>query len=146
MEHGLPEKSPAESHAVKAARELPVEPRFDGVGKTSVVEIAVGAEHVVCNPGHAPRPGAVLNNPPEAEIHGEGERRFLKITRCPFGKMIELRQENAARGGGPPEHGISLVEPWENALPVRCEQHRNGKIAALAEGNVITFLRARGET
>src|SRR5688572_19629161 len=80
MKHALAEKCSANMDTIQSTDEFTIQPCFDTVGKTALVQFAVGARDHRRNPGCAVRRGTGLNDTLEILVNGHRESKFFQDT------------------------------------------------------------------
>ena len=125
-EHGFAKHRAAQCHAVQAAHQLAVDPGFHAVGLALAVQRGVGRHDAVHDPGAVlagtHRLGAVAHDLLERGVDAHlAARRFAEFLQRLAQRRVQAEichLQHHARVGGPPEHGLALAEPGEDALRI----------------------------
>ena len=139
VEHGFAKKSPAQSHAVKAARQRAVPPGFNGVGIAQGVQALIGRNHLRDDPGSGrggARCGAGSDDPSKSPVQGKGKRPAAQGPGAAPGQMKGLQRQHATWIWRPPEHGQALFIPGEDAPAVGRQQAFGPQVTPQAQETV----------
>src|SRR5690554_2103335 len=119
-EHGLPEETPPQGHAVHAAGQLSLSvPDFDGVGDALSMQLSVRGDHVIGDPG-ALGTGicAQANDPAKALISGDLETMLVQSASKASGDVYLIGKEHTPRVGRPPENRLVVTEPGKDTVTI----------------------------
>jgi hypothetical protein len=118
------------------------------VGDSLAVKVAVAGYHVSGNPGaFGPGLGAQANNSGECPVSRNGEMLFVQGFTQAFGNVDFWRKQHASWVWGPPEDGLVVAEPGEDAALVGQYQAFGGKVAPYGQQavGVVQGLNGVGE-
>ena len=136
-EHALAEEGAADAHAVQAAGQAPLPvPGLDAVGVAGVVERPVGGHHARRDPGPVlagARGGTGLHHLAEAGVHGEPEALPAQRAAQAAGAVEFGGKQHQPWIRCPPEHGLGLLEPGENAAPIGGQEPVGAEVLADGE-------------
>ncbi|MCY1516384.1 hypothetical protein D9M68_510110 [compost metagenome] len=152
-EHRFAEYGPAQRHAVEPARQLAVDPGFDAVGVPGAVQLRIGLHHVRHDPG-ARLAGArrlrtrldhrskiVIDAQLAAGRRGKTAQRLAQRAMQP-----EIAHpQHHARVGAPPQDGLVVAEPGEDAAAVGLHQSIDieGAAGRQQAGHRVPFVPRR---
>ena len=148
-EHGLAEEHAAQGDAVESADELAGAPDFRGVGVAQAVELDIGLDHGLGDPGAVlagpGRGGAGSDHGGEVAVQAELEPPPPKDPPHRLRDVELLGEEDESRVGAMPEDGVALGEPGEYAPLVGREEEARGEVAADADDAPLVRRRGIGE-
>ena len=93
------------------------------MGIAEFVQARIGVQHVTCNPGSSlgilrARSRALFYDVSKAGIERDGEHTQAKTSLEAAGDMKFVGEQYGARIRRPPENGLIVVVPGEDALPI----------------------------
>ena len=140
-EHRLAEEDAVEGDAVKPAHQFSGKPALHRVCIAEAVHFDIGLLHRRSDPGAGFSRGADFGAGSDDFREGAvAAGAYVRVASIPLETSwsSELhREQHQARVGGPPEQGVSLGEPGENALAVGEEQTLWREVAAYRQEAVV---------
>lgn len=125
-EHRLGKEGASDRHAIEPADQATVSPCFHRMGMAEFVQTCIGVQHVACDPGSPvgilpARRCALFHDSSKADVECDREQTRSKASFKAAGDMKLLGEQHGAGIRRPPENGLILVVPGENALSVGFE-------------------------
>lgn len=125
-EHRLGKESPTDCHTVQSADQATVSPCLHRMGMAEFVQTCIGVQHVLCDPGTSAWilwtwPCALRHDLSETNVERDGKETAAHGPAQATSNVEFLGKQYSPGIRRPPEDGLILVVPGENALPIGFE-------------------------